>query len=862
MPVETFTTLPDPGTARTLDELTERLRSLKVWAGDPSYEAITDRINTGWIADGRPPSELARRGTVVDCFKPGRRRLNTDLVLAVVRALHPDAGYVAQWRQALRVVLGETGAAAQVRVQDTLPAELPEFTGRTAELDRLQQALRCRKAGGAVVISAIEGMAGVGKTQLAVHAGHLLGRAVPFERVLFVNLRGFHPEPAQPPADPAAVLDSFLRLLGVPGQQIPHDLATRTALYRQRMAGKRALVVLDNAADEEQVAPLLPENPDCLTLVTSRRSLAGLQPATHLTVDVFTPDEALEFLTRAIPHVPVGDDPEALARVAQRCGHLPLALGLAAGQMRSTLEWTVTDHADRLDERHHNHRLDSGVEVALTLSYQHLPAERRQLFRLLALHPGHDLDGYAAAALINTDLPNAEEQLRQLCVEHLLQQPAPGRYAFHDLVRAYATDRARDEDRPPDRRAALTRLLDHYLYTAATAMDTLIPAERNRRPRVPQPATHTPPVAELSAARAWLDTERANLIAAAVHTHGWPEHTVRLAATLSRYLDTGGHLSDAVALHAHAARVARVARHSGGPGAEATALMNLGTVYGRLGRFGQAADHLQQALILCRQIGDRLGEARALGNLGTVYWSLSRYRRAVDQFQQTLTLVREIDDHVMEVRTLDNLGLVHWRLGRYREAVGYLEQALALSRDIGDRYGEPRALAGLGLVHQRLGHHQQATDHHQQALTLSRDIGDRDLEAHVLTGLGLVHQRLGHHQQATDHHRQALTLFREIGNRGAEADSLNSLGEALLADGQFDQARTQHSAALSLANQTGELYEQARAHNGLAHTHHATGGTDQARHHWQLALAVYANLDVPEADQVRTCLAALGNKPH
>jgi tetratricopeptide (TPR) repeat protein len=855
-PVERFVELPDPGGVCTLDELVQRLRSLKLWAGDPSYEAITARINAAWRAAGRPDGELARRGTVVDCFKLGRRRLNSDLFLAVVRALYADAGYAAQWDQALRVVLGETHAAVQVRAQDWLPADLTEFTGRSVELERLRRLLRqSRENGGTVVISAIEGMAGVGKTQFAVHAGHVLAAEEPFQQVLFVNLRGFHPDPAQPPADPAAVLDSFLRLLGVPGQQIPYALAARTALFRQCLAGRRALVLLDNAADEEQIRPLLPDSPACLTIVTSRRRLAGLHPATHLAVDVFTPDEALDLLKRAVPDLSVGDDPRALERVARRCGYLPLALGLLAGQMRTMPGWTATDHADRLDERHHHRRMESGVELALNLSYQHLPAPQRRLFRLLALHPSQDFDSYAAAALTGTDLGAIREHLHQLCVEHLLEPASAERYLFHDLVRAFATDRAGDEDRPAERRTALTRLLDHYLSTAATAMDALYPAEPGRRPRIPPVATPVPALADPTVARDWLDTERANLSTATAHaaTQGWPEHATGLAATLYRYLDTAGYYADAVVLHTHAVAAAR---DSGDPAAEAQALTNLGNAHYRRSAYRQAADHYQRAFTLCRQTGDRHGEAHALGNLANVEAELGDLHLAADHYEQAVVLSREIGERLVQAHALTNLGTVHEQLGNYPRAADCHQQALALCREIGDRTGEAATLGNLGAVHERLGDDAQAAEHYRQALDRCREVGYQVGEAYTLSSIGSLHQRSGNHPQAIDYHQQALTLFREIGDRHGEAQTRNNLGIALTAARRYDQARAQHTAALAVAEQTGDRYEQGRAHHGLAGAFHATGDAEHARRHWRQALERYAELGVPEADEVRAALTA------
>ncbi|WP_245887134.1 ATP-binding protein [Umezawaea tangerina] len=842
--------LPDPGEARSLDDLITRLRLLKIWGGDPSYKTIGDRVNAAWTAAGRPPGELARKTTVVDCFRPGRRRLNTDLVVEVVRALHPDEGYVAQWRQALRVVSAETEAATQVRAQDALPDDLTEFTGRAAELDRF--AALADGDGGTAGIAVVEGMAGVGKTGLAIHAGHVLARDRPWDQVLFVDLRGFHPDLAQPPADPAAVLDGFLRLLGVPGQRIPHDLDGRAALYRERLAGLRALVVLDNAADADQVGPLLPDGPDCLVLVTSRRGLA-VPGAVRVPVDVFTSDEAVDLLRRAVPDIPTGDDPSAHVRVALRCGYLPLALGLIAAHMRAKPGWTVGDHADRLDELHDLRRLDSGVELALGLSYQRLPDRRRHVVRLLALHPGADFDVHAAAALAGTDLDTAAEDLLRLREDHLLRQGRPGRYTFHDLVRAYSATRAADEERPAERRAALARLFEHHLCTASRAMDVLLPAERHRRPEIPASDLPPVPIPDVDAARTWLDTERANLVATAVHAP--PEHIAHLAAVLFRFLDQGGHYRDGLVLHGHALAAAR---RSGDLAAEALAATNLGIVHWQLGDLPRAMDLAHRAMVLARDLGDRRGEARTLDILGAVAESLGRYEESVEHTARALELAREGGDRSGESYLLISLGNCHRRLGRYGEAVDHLQGAIALSRELGDHFGESDAFDHLGLVHQRLGRHQEAVDCHRAALDRFRELGYRVGEAHALTNLGSAYRLLGRTRDAAEHHRAALDRFRELGLPDGEADALNGLGETSLAEGDPDRAHARHTTALGLATQSGDRFGLARTHTGLGDACHATGDEERAREHWDLARSLYTELGVPEADDLDARLASPG----
>ncbi len=838
---------PDPGQAGTLDDLVERLRLLKAWAGDPSYERIKDRINATWSAAGRPAAELARKNTVADCFRPGRRRVNTDLVIAVVQALHADVGYVAQWRQALRVVGGETQAASQVRVQDSLPQDLAGFTGRASQLDQLRQ---IHRDGAAVVISAIEGMAGVGKTQLAVHAAHILMRDKAFDRVLFVNLRGFHPDPAQPPADPAAVLDGFLRLLGMAGQQIPHDLPARIAAYRDRLAGTRTLVVLDNAADAAQVRPLLPDAPGCLTLVTSRRSLADLHPATQLTVDVFTAGEAVDFLTRAVPEVAVGTDRHAAARIAQRCGCLPLALGLVAGHIRVMPGWTLTDHADRLDERHDHGRLEGGVGVALDLSYRHLPAGQQRLLRLAALHPGQDFDDYAVAALAGCDLLTVRDGLAQLCRDHLLQQATPDRYGFHDLVRAYATDRAGDQDPPPQRHAALTRLFDFYLATASAAMDVAYPHNRKRRPTVPPAGTPTPDLADQKQADQWLDTELANLLATAHHAaqQGWPEAAWHLSAILDRHLRARGRYPEAETLHRQAQQLAH---RLGNRAPEMGALNGLGYVHRMLGRYEQAADHYRQALRIAQDLGDGVGELEAHNGLASVNWMLGRYEQIGDHYRQSLRISQEIGDHVGRRNALTGLGDVHWKLGRYERAADHYGQALRIAQDEGDRGGESAALTGLALVHRLLGQHERAADQYGQALQIAQDLGDRVVELQSLTGLGYVHLVLGRHGEAADCYQQVLDLADELDSSNWKFEALQGLGRLHHTTDRPDLALTHHEQALQLATDLAQPADQARAHDGLAHAHHALDDHDRARDHWQHALDILTALGADHTEETR-----------
>jgi tetratricopeptide (TPR) repeat protein/transcriptional regulator with XRE-family HTH domain len=747
-----------------------------------------------------------------------------------------------------------------------IPRQLPQavrgFVGRAHELKALTELLGSREGvPGTVVISAIAGTAGVGKTALAVHWAHQIAEGFP-DGQLFVNLRGYDPDQPMPAAH---ALAGFLRALGVPGRELPAEEDERAALYRSLLAGRQVLVVLDNAGSVGQVRPLLPGAPACTVVVTSRDALAGLvarDGAARLDLDLLPPDDAVGLL-RALIGRRVDADPGAAAVLAARCCRLPLALRVAAELAASRPSVPLSELAAELADQ--QRRLDlldaggdprTGVRVVFSWSYQHLDAETARAFRLLGLHPGPDLDPYAAAALTGSSLEQAYRVLDLLVRAHLIQPAGPGRFGLHDLLRGYALELTTVLDAEEERRAALTRLFDHYLHTAATAMDALYPGERHRRPAVPAPASPEPALTEPASVRAWLDTERACLVAAAAYAagQGWPGHAIRLAATVFRHLEVAGHYPEIAAIQGHARDAARL---TGDRVAEAEALQDLAIVDLLKGRYEQAEDQLRQVLELLGEAGSHSGKARVLGNLGIICFHQGQYRQAARHHEQALTLFRQAGDRFGEARALNNLGFANLLLGRYQQSAGFLRSAEALSRQTGDQAITAYSLINLGLIDLREGRCQQAVTHLEKALALSRETGNRTGHAHSLVNLGIADLRQGRHEQAAGQLRRALALSRELGDRTLETEALNGLGDVFLATGRAARARSWHRAALSLATQIGARYDQACAHSGLARGYYATGATGRARRHWENALALYTSLGVPEADEVRTQLAVV-----
>jgi tetratricopeptide (TPR) repeat protein len=674
-----------------------------------------------------------------------------------------------------------------------------------------------------------------------------------------VNLRGYDPERVMPAAD---ALAGFLRALGVPGQDVPPEADERAALYRSLLAGRRMLVVLDNARSAEQVRPLLPSTPTCAVVVTSRDALAGLvarDGAIRLGLDLLPLDDAVR-LMRVLIGQRVDAVPAAARALAERCSRLPLALRVAA-------EWAAARPGVPLaalaEELASQRRLDlleaggdprTGVRAVFSWSYRHLDPVAARGFRLVSSHPGLDLDLYAAAAVAGVTLEEARHAVDLLVRAHLIQPAGPDRYGLHDLLRGYARELSAAADAAAERRSALTRLFSHYLYAAAMAMDTLYPGERHRRPRIAAPASAVPPLAEVAAARTWLEAERANLIAVVAYAadYGWPGHAIQLAATVFRYLDLAGHYPEAVSITAHGRRAAK---DSGDLAAEARALSDLAVIHLRQSRFQAAETNLRQALGLYRQTGDPTGQARVLGNLGIASFQQGRYTEASDRNEQALAQYRQAGDLFGEARMLNNLGLLDLRMGRYDRAGDRLRQAGALGEQTGNWAVTSQSLLNLALVEVRKGRYEQAGAHLREAQAVNGDTSAAAMTTGGLVCLGLIDLGQRAHAQAASRFRQALKLSREAGDRCGEAEALHGLGEVFLATGQADHAIARYRAALDVASAIHDKYEQARALSGLADSHHAAGEPRQAHREWRHALALFSSLGTPEADDISGRLA-------
>ena len=719
-----------------------------------------------------------------------------------------------------------------------LPADVSAFTGRAADLAELDGLLATPRT--AVLIAAIVGMAGVGKTTLALHWGHRARDRFP-DGQIHVNLRGYDTDA---PMRPIEALAHFVHALGGPSDRVPADVQTAAGLYRSLLADRRMLIVLDNAANADQIRPLLPGGSNCVVLITSRDRLGGLvahDGAHRLTLDVLTTGEAHALLESVLGPDRMAAEPDAGRELATACSNLPLALRIAAANVANHPWSSLSEHVAALRGGHSLAALEidddrsMGVRYAFESSYRTLGAAAQRLFRLLGLAPTLDVTAEAAAALADTTVFEAGRQLNRLAAAHLLIPHASHRYACHGLLRRYAADRADEEDSRADRQAAVRRLLDWYLYRADAAAMVLYP-HRLRLPVEVESAVRTDLV-DAAGALAWLDDERANLAAAVAHAARHGPHPVAwlLADTLRGYfwlrmhtVDWSGVCHDALA----------AAEADGDLQAQAATLVSIGDLHYRQDRHRPAIEVLRRALALAERTGWLEGQAAALGYLGSVHRDSGRMREAAHWHGRALALYRRIGSAYGEAVVLSCLGRAHRQLGALTEAAGYHARALSLYREIGSRHGELVTLHDLGQLEHGGGRVDRAVGNLERALALAREIGDLGNAAYCLSTLAVVHIDTDQSERALVLAYDAVAAAEEVGDVGAETEALNSLATVLHRTGHHSDAADHHGRALTLARSSGERYREAVVLVGLATTQHALGDLDRARENAGRAQAI------------------------
>ncbi|MEU6643969.1 BTAD domain-containing putative transcriptional regulator [Saccharomonospora sp. NPDC046836] len=805
----------------------------RVAEGEPLHEAAHAALMIALAGTGQQAAALAT-------FDSLRRRLSEEL------GADPGPELTSAHQRVLRQEVPRT-RFAPVTAHQQLPPDIADFTGRARELRILSDRLAATEGSTAVAVGTIQGMGGVGKTRLAVHLAHLLVASGHYgDDQLYVDLRG-HAD--QPPADPATVLASFLRMLGVPSEHIPANIEDRAALYRDRLADKRTLVLLDNAASEEQVQPLLPAGSANLVLITSRRALA-LDGAHTLPLDVFSPTDAYELLAAVIGEERVMADPAAARRVVELCGRLPLAVALAARRLQSRSSWQLADLADRLATA--GDRLDELVagnrqlRAVFDLSYRALHSRERRMFRLLALHPGGDITTDTAATLGGCAPAEARRLLDRLVDEHLVTMDGVTRYRLHDLLGEYARWIAGEAEPAAERRSAVGRLLDYFLHTAARAVN--LAHERRWIPKLTgTPPEHGPRFETRHDARSWLETERGNLAAAVTLAarDGWATHAWQLAFTIGRYLNVRGYTYDWA--QTYEASLEAVLGASD-PIGEAVMRLYLGRAHLNEGRNEEAEDHLRRALQLQQQTRNRMLETDMLTTLGTLYSRTGQYQQALECAVEVRQLCAGFDPAQESIMWTAS-GTFLARQGRSQEAVDHYGQALALATRLSDGSTDSQLLANTGETYRLLGRYSEAVTHLERALHLAREDEARPVEVYARHRLGCVYRSLGRLDQALAHLEAARRLVETVRAVAiTETEVLIDLGIAHRDAGNLDGAAEFLQQAITLATARKERYLEARAHNGLGDVHQRRRETEAAQEQWHRAGDLLRQLGTVEAD--------------
>jgi tetratricopeptide (TPR) repeat protein len=735
--------MPAVSTVRTIHDLAGLLRQLKRrqarrrGGAELTYRELAAR--TGWSI-----------GIIAGYF--GGRTLpptdRFDVLVSLLDTSPAERGALATARDRVQETRHRV-ADSVWPVPRQLPANVFMFAGRGSELARLDT--MARSAGSIAVLS---GTPGVGKTALAVYWAHRSVKRFP-DGQLYVNLRGF--DASGVPKSPEEAVRGFLEALGIAAEDVPVSPAVQFDLYRSLLANRRVLVILDNARNADQVRPLLPGAPDCMTVITGRNdltSLVAVDGAYPMILDLLPAADAKELLAHRLGAQRVCDESEVVEEVVSRCARLPLALVIAAAQASARPTFPLAQLATELREADGGLDPFSGEDasadarVAFSCSYRHLSQEAALLFRRLGAHPGPDVAAQAAASLAGVGLTQVRQAMAELARAHLVSEPVPGRYTFHDLLRAYAREQASTSERDE----AARRLHDHYLHTAHHAAMLMYP-HRDPLGLGPTPEG-VEPLADRDQALAWFQREHRVLLAEVRETGCW-----RLAWTLSDYLDWRGHWHDLATVQAQALQCAQRLQDRTG---ETHARRNLARAQVRLGRLTEAHEHLVAAIGLARGTRDRLTEAASRLNLALVLEKQGDDRGALHHSELALELFHQVGHQAGQAKAFNAIGWYRTLLGEHEEALSCCERALFLQLELGSVTDQASTLDSIGYAQHNLGRYHDAAESYRRAVQLYRQVGDRYHEADTLIHLSDAHRAAGCEDEALRDWQQALDILDDL----------------------------------------------------------------------------------------------------
>jgi DNA-binding SARP family transcriptional activator len=720
--------------------------------------------------------QAGRRAEALAAYRSTRQTLATELGIEPglsLRRLHDDI----LSNRDITDARDNSGLPPVVKAAPVIPRQLPaaprQFTGRESELETLRALAREAVAGDAVVIAAICGTAGVGKSTLAVQFAHQVADEFP-DGQLYADLRGSGI--AGTPASSQEVVRGFLDAFSVEPGRIPADPRSQAGLYRTVLAGKKVVLVLDDVGDGDQLRPLLPGSGGCLVIVTSRHRLTGLaaaHAAAMLTLDVLTEDEARELLARRLGVRRISAEPEAAGELSRLCARLPLALSIAAARAAGRPQLSLSSlAADLRDESGGLDLLDAGegassVRSAFSCSYRALSGPAARMFRLLGIHPGPDVTIPVAASLAAVTVGQARDALAELDREHLISEHAPGRFAFHDLLRAYAAGQAFAEESPAEREAAIHRFLDHYLHTARTAAVLLHPGREPPFPACPMPGVAREHLTCHEQALAWLEAEYRVLLAAVTLAadQGFDRHAWQLPWCLVTFLYRRG-LWAQWATTEHVALAA--AQRLGDLEGQARARLDLGYIGVVSGSRRGVRTHLRRALSMFGELDDREGQARVHNAMAGFLEGQHRYQDALRHAQLSLDLYLTTGNRAAHANALTEVGWLRALLGDHQQAISDGARALDQHQELGNRHGEANTWEALGYAHHQSGRYTTALRHYREALAIRRELRDRQHEARNLAYLGDTQHALGHEAAARSAWRRALTILDDLHHPDAE----------------------------------------------------------------------------------------------